>query len=123
MNIKRDSESETSYSGWTQSIHWTDMIEVAIAVLFILVIARKVVTWVRNKNIKKKHEKMEDLRTVLSQQPQQIPQSTSVPQGFPLVIGQCPRGGNNMGENDRVSITPSISNHGQVVQFNKSLYE
>ena len=79
INVKEDAETENTYSGWTSSIHWTDYLEILLVVFVVIVAIKMLVVWMRKKNMKKKVEKMEDLKNVLSQQqPQTIPQPPPV---------------------------------------------
>ena len=116
INVKKDAETENSYSGWTSSIHWTDYLEILLVVFVVIVAIKMLVVWMRKKNMKKKVEKMEDLKNVLSQQqPQTIPQPPPVSQGFPMVVSQCPV----MGEDSKVSVAPTT----QIICFNKLLHD
>ena len=115
VNLKEDTETTTSYSGWASSIHWTDGLELLLIVIVIMVAIKKLVTWMRKKKLQKKMTKMEDLKKVLSQQqPQTLPQPQ--PQNQTLPMSQCsfPLPTNK----DRIATAPTT----QIIRYNKVLY-
>ena len=68
VNYGSKSEKESTYNGIGTSLHWTDLIEVLLAVIAFRIILKKIIDCLRRKSKKNKFAKLEELKSMLESQ-------------------------------------------------------